>query len=366
MTEKWSEEKAKSWYDGKDWIRGCNFIQSVCANRLDMWQEYGWEYHFAAAKRELELVKDTGFNSIRIFAEFNVWLTEHDSFMEHLESFITFADSLGISVLFGLTSEAQLPRGGKYVPKKFGEQKYALGYHQGRRPLTEEEKAKPPFHFAELSETSEKFYEMIREIVGRYARDERIIAWNIYNEPGIVIKERAIPILRRAFAECRALDPIQPLCADVFWSYYGYDKIQSEAEKVALDLSDVISFHSYMPYQMMVPQIAELKKLNRPIFMTEWLSRTSHSNVEELYPMFYLEKIACYCWGFVLGKTQTNEPWEDYWNHYYSDDPNGKHYDFSKWMHDLYRPNLRPYIPEEIELIKKYNMLADENSRREG
>ncbi len=361
--ERWSEEKANGWYADKGWIRGCNFIPSNCANRLDMWQAYDWEEHYAATERELKLCKETGFNSIRIFLEFNVWLTEHDSFMAHLEQVIALADSLGISVMLGLTSEAQLPRGGTYVPKKFGEQEYALGYHQGRRPLTEEEKARKPYHFAELPETSDAFYGMVREVVGKYAKDPRIIVWNLYNEPGIVIKDRAIPILERLFGECRALDPIQPLCADVYWSYYGYDKIQTTAEKTALDLSDVISFHSYMPYAMMVPQIKELKKLNRPIFMTEWLSRTSHSNVEELYPMFYLENIACYCWGFVVGKTQTNEAWDDYWNHYYSDDPAGKFYDFSKWMHDLYRPNFRPYVPEEIELIKKFNLLADEDGR---
>ena len=114
-----------------------------------------------------------------------------------------------------------------------------------------------------------------------------------------------------------------------------------------------------MAYDLMVPQIKELKKLNRPIFMTEWLSRTSWSTVEDLYPLFYLENIACYCWGFVLGKTQTNEPWEDYWNHFYSGDPKAK-YDFGRWMHDLFRPNYRPYIPEEIELIKRYNTLADQ------
>ncbi len=359
MITKWTEEKANEWYKTKGWLRGCNFIPSVCANRADMWQAYDCERHFAVAEKELKLCKEIGFNTIRIFLEFNVWLAEHDSFMANLERFITLADSLGISILMGLTSEAQLPRGGSYIPKKLGEQEYAWGYHQGRWPLTEEQKALTPYHFAELPEVSEKFYEMVREVVGKYAQDNRIIVWNVYNEPGVVIRERAIPILERMFAECRALDPIQPLCADVYYSYYSYDKIETAAEKVALDLSDIISFHSYMAYDLMVPQIKELKKLNRPIFMTEWLSRTSWSTVEDLYPLFYLENIACYCWGFVLGKTQTNEPWEDYWNHFYSGDPKAK-YDFGRWMHDLFRPNYRPYIPEEIELIKRYNTLADQ------
>ena len=35
--------------------------------------------------------------------------------------------------------------------------------------------------------------------------------------------------------------------------------------------------------------------------------------------------------------------------------------DFTKWFHDLYRPNHRPYYPKEIELIKEFCELADED-----
>lgn len=34
-------------------------------------------------------------------------------------------------------------------------------------------------------------------------------------------------------------------------------------------------------------------------------------------------------------------------------------YDFTKWQHDLFRPNLRPYDPREIELIENFNRLAE-------
>ena len=112
------------------------------------------------------------------------------------------------------------------------------------------------------------------------------------------------------------------------------------------------------PFENMVPQLEALKKHGRPIFITEWLNRINHSDVRELYPLFYLENISCWCWGFVVGKTQTNEPWEQLWADYY--DPNKKvNYDFTKWQHDLFRANLRPYDPNEIEIIERYNKLAD-------
>jgi hypothetical protein len=39
----------------------------------------------------------------------------------------------------------------------------------------------------------------------------------------------------------------------------------------------------------------------------------------------------------------------------------GKQYDMTKWFHDLYRPSHRPYDPKEIELIRRFNGLADED-----
>ena len=42
----------------------------------------------------------------------------------------------------------------------------------------------------------------------------------------------------------------------------------------------------------------------------------------------------------------------------------GEHIDFKVWFHDLYRPNLKPYDPHEIELIQQYCKLADEDFAR--
>ena len=68
-----------------------------------------------------------------------------------------------------------------------------------------------------------------------------------------------------------------------------------------------------------------------------------------------------YCWGFVLGKTQTNEPWDSLWVDLEKGE--ASHYDFTKWMHDLFRPSLFPYDPKEIEIIKKFNKLAEQEGR---
>ena len=364
MNRRWTIEEANAWFDSYPWLRGCNFIGSDCASRIDMWQSYKSEEHLATADRELARAKEIGFNTVRLLIEFDVWLQERASFMDILEKYIALCNKHGQYVMLCLANEAVLPRGNEFVPKPLGEQFYALGFHQGRLPLTEEQKALPAFHPLEKPEWKEKYLEMVTEVVTRYAKDPRVIVWNVYNEPGIVLGDRCIPLLEMLFKTVRACDPVQPLTSDVWhWREFKDGKPTTNIGKFGLENSDVISYHSYQPLVKMVPIIEALKSFGRPVLMTEWLNRIARSDVKDIYPLFYLERIACWCWGFVVGKTQTHEPWDTLWEQYERGD--GDHYDFTKWQHDLFRPNLRPYDPHELEVIKMYNELADKRYERE-
>lgn len=353
---KWTNQEANDWYQQFGWLRGCNFIGSDCANRLDMFQQYQCEEKLITAERELALARRIGFNTVRIWANFDVYYAEPESYMEIFHRYIELCGKYGQRVMVVLAHEEDLPRGDKFVPKEMGEQKYALGEHQGRFPLSKEEKAKTPHHYMEYPELHDMYIKMVKETVRKYKDDERVICWNIWNEPGITIKDRSIPFLHELFEVVRNERPIQPLCADV-WQGMDGGHPHTEQERIALELSDVISFHSYSEFPRFVEQLSYLKQLERPIFLTEWLNRINHNNVAEIYPTLYLENIANYCWGFVLGKTQTNEPWGVMWDQL--DAGHGEHYDFTKWMHDLFRPNLRPYDPREVAIIEKFNQLAD-------
>ena len=114
----------------------------------------------------------------------------------------------------------------------------------------------------------------------------------------------------------------------------------------------------------MIKVIDFLKELyGRPLVNTEWLHRIYHNNVQEIFPLFYLEKIGSYNWGFVAGLYQTYEPWEGIWQRVDSGQVPDS-WDFTKWQHDLMRPNLRPYDPKEINIIKTFCQLADEKYKK--
>ena len=358
MKSVWDSERAWEWQKKTGWLRGCNFIGSDCCNRIDMWQSYRNEEHMLTAARELALCRDIGFNTVRLIVEFDVWLQERTRFMEILENYIALCACCGQKVMLVLANEAQLCRGKEYIPKALGEQVYALGHHQGRFPLSDEQKALTPYHELERSETRNKYLEMVQEIVSRYRADERIICWNIYNEPGISIGiERCLPLIQLLFDTVRELDPIQPLCSDV-WYWKDYIHMRPN-DALSERLSDVISWHLYQPLAQFVIGYEQLKALNKPILLTEWLNRICHQTVQEIYPLLYLERINCWCWGFVAGKTQTYEPWEAMWEQY--DAASGKvDFDFKLWQHDLFRPSLRPYDPGEIEMIRRFNRLYEQ------
>ena len=43
---RWSKERIWEWYYARPWIRGCNYMSADCANRVDQWQELGFEERF--------------------------------------------------------------------------------------------------------------------------------------------------------------------------------------------------------------------------------------------------------------------------------------------------------------------------------
>lgn len=354
MNRRWTCDEAYKWYIKYPWLRGCNFIGSDCASRIDMWQSYKSEEHFETADRELGYAQKLGFNTVRLLVEFDVWFQERESFMDILERYISLCDIHHMYVVLCLYNEAVLERGGTFTPKPLGEQKYYLGYHQGRFPLSEEEKKKTPYHPLEFAEWRTPYIEMVREIVTKYKDDPRVIVWNVCNEPGITIGERSYSLEKVLEEAVRSCDPSQPLTFDI-WHKTKDGKID-ERDETSFECSDVISVHMYFPLDEIKKHMEVLDTYNRPILLTEWLNRISHSGVE-VYPYLQEQKIACWCWGFVVGKTQTNEPWDSLWEQYY----NGTHpeYDFTKWQHDLLRPNGRPYDPHEVELIENVNALAD-------
>jgi len=361
--KRWSKERIWAWYNSKPWIRGCNFMGSDCANRVDQWQEYGFEERLQTADRELELASKTGFNSVRIIMEFFVWREQREGYMERLERYIATAAKHGISCMIVFGNDCMPPK--EEALKRFylGKQHWDLGWHGGRKVSQHGTFNEAGYHLLDDPEQAKLHYEWVREIVTKYKDDERVLIWDVFNEPGNSNrKSMSLPHFKKFVEIIREIDPIQPITSALWTGQFDVEKM-SEIERFALESSDIVSYHSYCDYQTNICIIKKLKKFGRPILNTEWLARCLNNNVQEMFPLFYLEKIGCYNWGLVAGKYQTYEPWNYVWDTYEKNPNLG--WDFTKWFHDLYRPSLHPYDPHEIGLIKRFCDLADKEFEAE-
>ena len=358
---RWSKERIWEWYNSRPWFRGCNYMSADCANRIDQWQELGFEERFKTTEEELKLMQETGFNTVRLIIEYVVWKEEHDGFMKRFDRYLALCAKYGISCMIVLANDCMPPKTERWKMPFVGEQQYDWGYHGGKKHSQHGTHTGPAPHFYLDDEESRKdYFKMVEEIVTKYKDDERICIWDVYNEPGHSSRQDiTLPNLKKMFEIVRSCKPSQPLTAGLF-KISGDESIPlNSVEQYALDNSDIVSYHFYKDYNEHIKIIKRLKKEGRPIMNTEWLGRCLGNDVFSLFPLFYLEKIGCYNWGFVAGKYQTYEPWEKTWQEYA--DGTRPNVDFTKWFHDLFRPNHRPYDPREIELIKEFCELANKD-----
>ena len=357
----WSPAQAREWYDRMPWLRGANYLPADCPNRIAFWQELEFEKHLETMDREMALMQTIGYNSIRVILEFIVWEQQHDGFLKRFERVVSTAAKYGVSLMVCFGNDCTVPRDEKYRAPELGPQPCDWGYHGARKnsPHSGYKNAVGYNPVLDEPETAERFYAMVREMVGLYAADPRIVVWDLFNEPGNGNRgDVSLPHVKRIFEEARKAAPMQPLTSGI-WHSLG---TETAAEHAALELSDVISYHNYGGYAYNVEELCKLRKLGRPLLNTEWLHRIFGNTVQELFPLFFLEKVGCWNWGLVAGLSQTYEPWDSIWNAYEPGKPCG--YDFTKWQHDLFRPSLRPYDPKEIEIIKRFTALAAEQEGR--
>lgn len=351
---KWSRERAWEWYNAQPWIRGFNGYPSNCVSRIAMWQQYKHKEVFDELRREFALARETGFNAVRAIVQFEVWNGEHDSFMANLEEYFALADEFGLKVMLVIGNDGCPPKE-KWKPVTFGEQPFDLGYHSGIKfgPYAGGYDA-PGYQLLDEPEYECRYYEMVDELARKYAKDERLQIWDVWNEAGGCRRELlSLKPMEKFFEIIRSHDPIQPLTSCI-WSFTSDFHAKREMERRAAELSDVITFHSYRKYADTVVMLEALENdYGRPLLCTEWLHRIEGNNVEEIFPLFYLKRIGAYNWGLIAGLSQTYEPWGDY---YYRD---SSALDLTKWQHDLYRVNGFPYDPKEIDLIKRFCRLAD-------
>ena len=127
-------------------------------------------------------------------------------------------------------------------------------------------------------------------------------------------------------------------------------------QRLALDESDIITFHQYEGIERVKRVVSQLKKENRPMMNTEWLNRVQDNFIQDNLPLYYEEGIGSYSWGLVAGKSQHFLPWDELWNH--------RELPLNRWQHDLFDTFFTAYDEEELELMRTYRKKSEESCQR--
>lgn len=139
-------------------------------------------------------------------------------------------------------------------------------------------------------------------VTATHSRDKRILAWDLYNEPGNSgMGEAALPSLDAAFAAARGSNRSQPLTAGAWRT----DTPEDPAGERCVELSDVVSFHTYNPGPEVEDQIRRLLLHRRPLFCTEWMARANNSRVGTHLEIFRRFGVSYYNRGLVNGRIRT-------------------------------------------------------------
>ena len=343
MRARWSEQQANDWYAKQSWLVGANFIPSDAINQLEMFQAA--TFNPALNDKELGLGESIGMNTMRVFLQDQLWQQDPEGFKKRLDIFLSIASKHHIKpllVLFDSCWETD-PRLGPQHPPIPGIHNSGWVQSPGKSKLLD------PAYEPKL-----KAY--VVGVVGAFASDDRILGWDVWNEPDngggdkasdVPAKVRRVnELLPKAFAWARSANPSQPLTSGVWTGDWSDPSKESVTTKIQLSESDVISFHNYGWPEEFEARIKELQIQHRPIICTEYMARGAGSTFDGSLPIAKKYNVGAINWGLVAGKTQTYFPWDSWQRPYVLIQP-------TIWFHDVFRQDDTPYRQHEVELIRQ-------------
>ena len=341
---KWSTDRATRWYSSQPWLVGSNFVPSTAMNELEMWQKDTFD--IATIDRELGWAESLGMNTMRVFLHNLVWQEDSKAFLERLEQFLSVAEKHKIRITFVLLDSVWDP-----YPK--------LGKQRAPRPHVHNSgwvQAPGADILKDSTRWDRELKPYVKGVLDHFGHDPRVLMWDLMNEPdndnppykAQELSNKAalaLQLLRQEWEWAREVNPSQPLTSGVWKGDWSSDSALSETARYQLDNSDVITFHSYDPPEMVTRKLVSLRRYGRPIICTEYMARPLGSTFQTVLPLLKKEKVGAYNWGFVSGKSQTIYPW-DSWEKQYTAPP-------AIWFHDIFNSDGTAYDPAEVKVIQQ-------------
>ena len=344
--QRWTEAQANAWYAKQPWLVGADYIPRDAINQLEMWQAA--TFNPQEIDQELAWAQAIGMNTMRVFLHDLLWQQDPKGFQQRINVFLTIAAKHHIRPIFVLFDSCwdPNPQLGPQRPPIPGVHNSGWVQSPGMAALRD------PSQYPRLEA-------YVKGVVGAFANDPRILAWDLWNEPdngnddnyGKIQSEKGknalvADLLPQVFAWARSQSPTQPLTSGVFYGNWDDLSKLKPVQKIQITESDVLSFHNYGWPESFEKHVIQLQKYNRPILCTEYMARSVGSTFDTILPIAMKYRVAAINWGLVNGKTQTNFPWNSWQRPYVLEQP-------PVWFHDVFYPDGRPYRQHEVDLIRQ-------------
>jgi hypothetical protein len=342
---RWTEKTANEWYARQPWLVGSNYLPSTAINQLEMWQADIFDPDWIDT--ELNWAEGLGMTTMRVFLHDLPWKQDSAAYQRRIDKFLSIADRHKIKPIFVLFDSCWDPFPDINQPRAPKPGVHNSGWVQSPGVAALRDPAQ-----------AERLRHYVQEVIGAYRFDKRVLAWDLWNEPDNVNegsyqkleppnkKELVLALLPKVYAWARAMLPIQPLTSGVWKGDWSNPEKLDAFQKIQLEQSDVISFHSYDGPAEFEKRVLWLQAWKRPIFCTEYMARPRGSTFQAILPIGKKYHVAMINWGFVNGRSQTNLPWDSWQKPYTDREP-------AVWFHDIFLKDGKPYRQDEVDFIRQ-------------
>jgi hypothetical protein len=345
--DRWTTEQAKAWGEQHPFETGGNFLPSNAINQLEMWQAATFDP--VTIDRELGWAQGIGMRTMRVFLHDLLWKQDSAGFTQRINMFLTIAAKHNIKPVFVFFDSCwdPYPALGPQRPPVPGV--HNSGWVQSPGKVALMDPAEEP-----------RFEGYVKGVIGAFANDDRILAWDLWNEPDNTNGNeyhrqdppdkvaRVTSLLPKVFAWARSVNPKQPLTSGVWQGDWSSLQTMSPTARVQVTESDIVSFHNYGWPEAFEHVVTQLEKLDRPLLCTEYMARGAGSTFDTILPIAYKHHVGAINWGLVAGKSQTYLPWDSWTRPYVLEQP-------TVWFHDVFHTDGTPYRQREADLLTEYN-----------
>jgi len=267
--------------DAYSWIRGATYNPSYARNCVQIWLDYDSE----VIDRELGYAERLRLNAVRIFLSVEAYEHDPEQFLARFENFLALARKHKLvvqPVLFDSVGAAP-------DLKSYRQQDWLSS------PAKQRVKNK-----AEWS----KLETYVKAVVTPHKNDERIVMWDIANEPVGFGREGSGPFTLDAYPDVvafvnyfldytRSLGTTRPLTAGI--------RLARDVRHVA-EKCDVLCYHAYF-----VPMENDIRHLrsrySKPIHTNETVGYYA-GGFQQVIPVLNSQKVGWFFWELMFGSTQ--------------------------------------------------------------